>query len=765
METQSLSDEEIRKEQEEERMVDEAFQKVLDCYLASPHRKKVDIITKAYNFAKQAHKGVRRLSGEPYIMHPIAVAQIATQEMGLGSTSICSALLHDVVEDTDYTVEDLENIFGKKIAQIVDGLTKISGGIFGDQASAQAENFRKLLLTMSDDIRVILIKICDRLHNMRTLASQPPNKQYKIAGETLYIYAPLAHRLGLNKIKNELEDLSFRYEHPEEYASIKKKIADTEEKRKKLFDDFTAPIREAIDKLGLHYEIKARVKAPYSIWTKMQNKHVTFEEIYDILAVRIIFTPRSKEEEIDDCFKIYVAINKLYRNHPTRMRDWLSNPKANGYKALHQTFMSKQGQWIEVQIRSEQMNEVAEQGFAAHWQYKDGGELTKDEDELNNWLGTIKEILDDPQPDAMDFLDTVKLNLFASEIFVFTPKGEIKTMPAGSTALDFAFQIHTFIGSHCIGAKVNHKLVPLSHELKSGDQVEIITSKAAHVQPSWINFASTAKAKAKIQGILRRNLRELQKDGEETLKAFLQKNGMELSTANVNKLCLFHEKKTPEKLYLAIGEKNVILTEKDIDCLLENKSQGGSKWKKYVPFLKSDKKKSAETESKEEVTSGALITVGKDFNKKKPVYVTEDNITGYVFPTCCHAIPGDDILGFIDNDGHIDIHLRQCQVANKLKSSYGNRIVDAKWDMHKTLYFDARIQIRGIDRIGMLLDVTNVITTQMNVNIRKIVISCNDGIFDGIIDMGVHDRDDVKLIMENLRDIRGLQEILSVDME
>lgn len=464
MDNQEIQDKES-KDELEEKTIQDAFQHLLDTYLASRHRKKVDIITKAFNFARQAHKGVRRLSGEPYIMHPIAVAQIACEEMGLGSTSICSALLHDVVEDTDYTVEDIENIFGPKIAQIVDGLTKISGGIFGDRASAQAENFKKLLLTMSDDIRVILIKICDRLHNMRTLQSQPANKQYKIAGETLYIYAPLANRLGLNKIKTELENLCFRFEHPEEYANITNKLSFTKEQRDRLFELFTAPIKETLDAMGIDYELKARVKSPYSIWNKMQTKHVTFDEIYDILAVRIIFTPKVRADEIDECFKIYVAISRIYKSHPDRLRDWLSHPKANGYQALHVTLMSKQGRWIEVQIRSDRMNEVAEQGFAAHWKYKDKGEYTEDENELNEWLRTIKEILDDPQPDAMDFLDAIKLNLFASEIFVFTPKGEIKTMPAGCTALDFAFQIHTLLGSHCIGAKVNHKLVPLSHKL------------------------------------------------------------------------------------------------------------------------------------------------------------------------------------------------------------------------------------------------------------------------------------------------------------
>ena len=743
------------REQAEEQMVNKAFKHLLETYMASPHRKKEEIITKAFNFAREAHKGVRRLSGEPYIMHPIAVAQIACEEMGLGSTSICAALLHDVVEDTDYTVEDIENIFGSKIAQIVDGLTKISGGIFGDRASAQAENFKKLLLTMSDDIRVILIKICDRLHNMRTLESQAPNKQYKIAGETLYIYAPLANRLGLNKIKTELENLSFKFEHPEEYASIEAKLASTQEQREILFQQFTDPIRQALDQMGIQYEIKARIKSPYSIWNKMQSKHVAFEEIYDILAVRIIFTPKNQEEEINERFNIYVKISQLYKSHPDRLRDWLNHPKANGYQALHVTLMSKQGRWIEVQIRSNRMDEIAEQGFAAHWKYKEGEEITEDEGELNDWLRTIKEILDDPQPDAMDFLDAIKLNLFASEIFVFTPKGEIKMLPAGCTALDFAFQLHTFLGSHCIGAKVNHRLVPLSHRLQSGDQVEILTSKSQHVDPSWINFVSTAKARGKIQAILRRANRELQKQGENILKEWLAKHNLEQTTPILDKLCELHELQKPEELLQHLGDRTVILGEKDLDEILgKKKSNVSFSWLKRMPFMGREKRR-----NKTEKDEQDLLVVGKDFNKKLPCIITETSVERYIFPSCCHPIPGDDILGYIDNKGRIEIHKRACPVANRLKSSYGNRILDAKWDMHGKMFFEATIEIRGIDRHGLLRDVAEVISSQLNIDMRKLVISGDEGVFDGTIELRVHDRNETQQIIDKLKDIDGIHEV------
>ena len=739
------------KEISDEEMINQAFHELLNDYLNTKHRKKVEIITKAFNFANQAHKGIKRRSGEPYIMHPIAVASIVCNEIGLGSTSICAALLHDVVEDTDYTVEDIENIFGPKIAQIVDGLTKISGGIFGDRASAQAENFKKLLLTMSNDIRVILIKIADRLHNMRTLGSMLPNKQYKIAGETLYIYAPLANRLGLYKIKTELENLSFKYEHPEEYAEIEEKLNATAAERDKVFNDFTAPIRTQLDKMGLKYRILARVKSIYSIWNKMQTNHVPFEEIFDLLAVRIIFEPRNIEEELNDCFDIYVSISKIYKPHPDRLRDWVSHPKANGYQALHVTLMGNNGQWIEVQIRSERMNDVAEQGFAAHWKYKEGGG-SEDEGELEKWLKTIKEILDDPQPDAIDFLDTIKLNLFASEIFVFTPKGELKTMPQNSTALDFAFSLHTDIGSHCIGAKVNHKLVPLSHKLQSGDQVEILTSKSQRVQPQWEVFATTARARAKIAAILRKERKANQKIGEEILNEFLKKEEIRPEETVIEKLRKLHNAKNEEELLAAIGSKAIVLGEADKNELKEKQT---SNWKKYLTFsFGNNKEKQEEKEPQEK----------EKINPKQVLKLTEESLQKkYIMAECCHPIPGDDVLGYVDENDRIIIHKRQCPVAAKLKSSYGNRILATEWDTHKELSFLVYIYIKGIDSMGLLNEVTQVISRQLNVNIRKLTIETEDGIFEGKIQLWVHDVDDVKTICNNLKKIQNIKQVSRVE--
>ena len=738
-------------------MIDEAYARLLRSYTNSNHRKKVDIIQKAYNFALKAHEGDYRSSGEPYIMHPLAVATIISEEMGLGSTSICAALLHDVLDGTDYTIDDIENIFGKKIALIVDGLTKIAGGIFGDKASEQAENFKKLLLTMSEDIRVILIKICDRLDNMRHLDKQPEAKRYKISGETLYIYAPLANRLGLNTIKTELEDLAFKYEHPEEYDAIEKNLAHTKEKREELFDKFTRPIRESLDDMGIQYTIKARIKSPFSIWNKMQKKHVSFDEIYDILAVRIIFTPRTDTDEENECFNIYVALCKLYKSHPDRLRDWLSHPKANGYKALHVTLMSNQGRWIEVQIRSRKMDEIAEQGFAAHWKYKSDSDTEKvAEDELNGWLQTIKEILDDPQPDAMDFLDAIKLNLFASEIFVFSPKGDIITMPANCTALDYAFQIHTFLGAHCIGAKVNHKLVPLSHKLKSGDQIEIITNNSQKVQPAWLNFVTTAKARTKLQTLLRKQDREYAKKGEETLQVWLEQNGLTLSTSNLDKLTEAHRMKHHDQLFIAIAKGDIVLGQKDIDYIYygakgADNAKKRKDWRRYIPFVRSMQKAV--------VKGHEYLTVGKDFDKTQIIEITDENISKYVFPKCCQPIPGDEIIAYVNKKNQIEIHQRSCPEAARLQSSFGSNILVAKWSMSGSMEFRATLALRGIDRKGIIRDVSLVLAGTFDIDIHRMSTLSDDGIFNSEIELKVKDSIALGEVEEQLRQIDGMQSV------
>ena len=738
--TPQLTPQEIR----DEELINAAFQKLIDTYLASNHRRKVDIITKAFHFAKQAHKGVRRRSGEPYILHPIAVAQIACEEIGLGSTSICAALLHDVEEDTDYTNDDLSNLFGPKVANIVEGVTKISGGIFGDKASLQAETFKKLLLTMSDDVRVILIKISDRLHNMRTLQSMLPSKQYKIAGETLYIFAPLADRLGLNKIKTELENLSFKYEHPEEYAEIEKQLAQTQPERDTIFDKFTPPIRQALDEIGMKYTIKARIKSPYSIWRKMQNKHVSFAEVFDILAIRIVFTPKNRAEEVNECYRIYSALTQIYTPHPQRFRDWLSNPKANGYQALHNTFMSKHGKWIEVQIRSDRMDDIAEQGFAAHWKYKEAG-AAYDENELDRWLNSIKEILDDPQPDTLDLLDTIKLNLFTSEIMVFTPKGELKTMPAGSTALDFAFSIHSFLGSHCFGAKVNHKLVPLSYKLRSGDQIEIITSRTQHVQPEWLSFATTAKAKGKIQAILRRENREKQQKGQQQLKQFFADRELEYSIPNIDKLVAFHELTKREELYQAIGSGSLTPSDDDVDLLRGKKR--GSGWRKYIPFIGRKEAKVSHQVDKD---------FAKNLNRKQILTLDEAVLDKCIIAPCCHPIPGDDVMGYINAQGILEIHARSCEHATKLKTRYGNNIIATRWDTHKEKLFDALIGIKGVDSQGVLYAIADVLRGMSQFTVKRITLETTDGIFEGKIQVTVHDTEDVKLICDALKKIENV---------
>lgn len=657
----------------DEEMIQHEFEALLEDYRKTPHRQKIELITDCFEFAKQAHAGIRRRSGEPYIMHPLAVAHIVVKEMGLGSTSICSALLHDVVEDTDYTVEDIEQRFGPKIASIVEGLTKISGGVFGEQASMQAENFRKLILTMSEDIRVILIKIADRLHNMRTLEAQPIEKQYKIAGETLYIYAPLAHRLGLFPIKTELENLAFKYEHPETYAQIEKRLQADKHIQMETYEKFAEPVRRKLKGMGYEFRLEARIKSVYSIWKKMQTKNVPFDGVYDLLAVRIIFKPKPDMSEKDQCWMIYSALTQFYKPHPERIRDWISTPKANGYEALHVTLMTQDGEWVEVQIRTERMHEIAERGLAAHWRYKTGFE---DETELDKWIRAIQEMLKHPQQDAIDFMDTFKLNLFAEEVFVFTPHGEIKIMPQGSTALDFAYMLHTDLGEHCIGAKVNHKLEPLSYVLQGGDQVEVLTSHMQKPQLEWLQWATTAKA-------------------QENLKRRLRRDGI---------LSPEPQKKEEKKEY--------------------------SKWNplRYLP-------------------------------QNRRIYITDESIgTEHHIADCCHPIPGDDVLGYKEENGTITIHKRDCPVAADLKAKHGQFLYAADWKTGDKHTFSCTIHIQGIDKVGMVIEILLVISQKFKMNIGRIDLTGRDGIFEGDIRVFTHNTKEVEDLCKALREIEEVNE-------
>lgn len=732
--------------QEEDAMIQEAFNDLLNGYLASNHRKKVEIIVRAFEFAKEAHKGIRRRSGEPYILHPIAVAKIASQEIGLGSTSICAALLHDVVEDTEFTVEDIEQHFGKKIAQLVSGLTKISGGIFGAKASAQAENFRKLLLTMSEDIRVVLIKMADRLHNMRTLGSMAPAKQYKIAGETLYIYAPLAHRLGLFAIKTELEDLSFKYEHPAAYQEISDKIKATEARRNEVYTDFATPIIEKLKSLGLQFDAKARMKSVYSIWNKMESKHIPFEEVYDLYAMRIIFECDDPAKEKAICWSIYTAITELYRLHPERTRDWLSIPKANGYQALHLTVMGPDGNWVEIQIRSRRMDEIAEKGFAAHWKYKIGE--GDEESELNAWLQTIKEILDNPDPNAIDFLDTVKLNLFATEIVVFTPSGELITLPAGSTVLDVAFNLHTQLGFHCIAGKVNHKLVPLSQKLKSGDQVEVLTSKSQKPKEEWMSFLASAKAKTRLRQALKQAQRPAIETGKEIYEQFLRNNDIKETNESFTKLLGICKVSNRDELYMRIGSGEVTLGDYVVRMM---KKQNESLLSRLI-FRRSKKAadEHAETERKENINRKQTYTLHSD-----------ENGANFVFAPCCNPIPGDNVLGFINDNNEVEVHSMDCPRAQALKASFGPRLLQVKWDVQKQS-FPAQIHIEGIDRFGILQELTQMISSHLAIDIRKMNIEAEKEVFHCDLWIKVADNDVVRDLCAKVAEVNGVKQVARV---
>ena len=730
----------------EDDLIQKEFEALLDDYSKTNHRQKIELITKAFNFAKAAHKGIKRRSGEPYIMHPLAVARIVVKEIGLGSTSICSALLHDVVEDTDFTIEDIENLFGAKIAQIVDGLTKISGGVFGEKASEQAENFRKLLITMSEDVRVILIKIADRLHNMRTLGSMHIAKQYKIAGETQYIYAPLAHRLGLFRIKTELENLSFKFEHPETFELIESKLAVDEEARNLFYIEFSEPIDKKLTEMGYEFKLRARIKSVYSIWRKMSTRNIPFEEVYDILAERIIFKPREGLSEKDQCWMLYSAITELYRPHPERIRDWVSTPKANGYEALHVTVMGPGGRWVEVQIRSERMNDIAEKGLAAHWKYKTG---VADESELDKWLKTIKEMLEHPEPNAIDFMDTFKLTLFASEIFVFTPKGEILTIAQGATALDFAYSVHSDLGNHCIGAKVNHKLVPLSYRLNSGDQVEILTTKKQTPQLEWLDYVTTARAKAKLKALFKKEEKMLVSEGQKSIEKALIACGLQFSNENLVRILNHYNITQRNELYLQAG-KNLLNLDDISKIVFKTKNQNV-----FVKYLKKPFGGSSDSNKQHE-----SVSIDSKIDRKKPIKLTEENagIT-YKFAECCHPIPGDDVLGYVDETETVIIHKRQCSVADKLKSNFGERIISADWATHKVLSYIEILEIKGIDKKGILIQILKIITEGFGVNINKMNIETDAGIFVGQFHIYVHDTEEINNLC---RDIIKIKEVNSV---
>ncbi|MGM0504949.1 MAG: RelA/SpoT family protein [Bacteroidota bacterium] len=710
----------------------------------------IELIRKAFDLAKESHKGVKRKSGEPYIIHPLAVAKIVTSEIGLGAISIACALLHDVVEDTDYTLEDIRHLFGDKIASIIDGLTKIAG-VFDNRSSLQAENFRKMLLTMSDDVRVILIKLADRLHNMRTLDSMLPNKQLKIAGETVYLYAPLAHRLGLYAIKTELEDLSLKYRHPKVYSEIVTKLEDNEKKRQQEINRFALPIIEKLEKHNIEFDINGRPKSIFSIWNKMQSKNIPFEEVYDLMAIRIVFKSLNRETEKAQCWQIYSLITDIYTPKPDRIRDWISSPKTNGYEALHITVMGPGGKWIEVQIRSERMDEIAERGFAAHWKYK--GENSS-ESELDKWIKRIREMLENPKSDALEFLDEFKMNLFSSEIMVFTPKGDLVTLPKYSTALDFAYEIHTEVGNKAIGAKINHKLVPLNYILSSGDQVEIITSNKQRIQKEWLSHVKTAKAKSSITNSLKAETKNRIDIGKKILETKLKELNIHPSSRVFRKILPEYKVKNKDELYSKIGSGIIKLD--DLKKVLKKNTK--NKFVRYWGL------QIAKTTSSAKKTPASKVPKQKErFNYKAPVVIREDTDleeNKYKIAKCCNPIPGDNVIGYKNpKEDYIIIHKAKCPNAIKLMSSQGNYIIKVKWTSQKFLSSLAKLTINGIDRIGIASDITSVISEELDVNIRKIFIETHDGIFEGEIELYVHSVKDLNNLIMDISKIKGVESV------
>lgn len=700
-----------------------------------------ELLRRAFEMAADAHKTMRRKSGEPYILHPLAVARIGVEEIGLGVRSTICALLHDTVEDTDITLEDIEREFGSEIARIVDGLTKISN-VIDVNASQQAENFKKILLTLTDDPRVILIKLSDRLHNMRTLDSMKREKQLKIASETVYVYGPLAHRMGLYNIKTEMEDLSMKYLEPEAYREIARKLAETKRERSRYINEFIRPIKEKLEKIHLDFEIYGRPKSIHSIWNKMKKKGVSFEEVYDLFAIRVILNT-TPEKEKEACWKVYSVITDEYTPSPERLRDWLSNPKSNGYEALHTTVMGPQGKWVEVQVRTKRMNEIAEKGLAAHWKYKEG---TNDESRFDKWFQQIREVLNNPDNDSIDFLQDFKTSFLAEEIYVYTPKGDVKMLPVGSTALDFAFSIHSAVGSQCIGAKVNHKLVPISHKLRSGDQVEIITSAKQKPSEDWINIVVTAKAKTKIKDALKEEKRKVADEGKYTLQRKVEGMGAAFNQHNVDVLAAFYKLQSPLDLYYQISIKAIDLKElKDFHVL-------GDKLEPPKPVRPVIEQKPEHTTLPKK--DAELIIFGE----------SSDKIV-YTLANCCKPIPGDDVFGFVTTGKGLTIHRTNCPNATKLLSNYGHRVVKTKWARNKEISFLTGLKIVGIDDVGVIHKITNLISGEMKININAMTIEAKDGLFYGNVRVYVHDKEELDELVERLKRLPGIETVDRYDTE
>ncbi len=705
-----------------------------------------ELLRRAFEMAVDAHKTMRRKSGEPYILHPLAVAKICVEEIGLGVRSTLCALLHDTVEDTDISLDDIQREFGVEVAKIVDGLTKISN-VMDTNTTQQAENFKKILLTLTDDPRVILIKLADRLHNMRTLDSMKREKQLKISSETVYVYAPLAHRMGLYNIKTEMEDLAMKYMEPDTYKYIAQKLNDTKRERTKYINDFIRPIKEKLDKADFDFDIYGRPKSIHSIWTKMKKKGISFEEVYDLFAIRILVNS-SLEKEKEDCWKVYSIITDEYTPSPERLRDWLSNPKSNGYEALHTTVMGPQGKWVEVQIRTKRMNEIAEKGLAAHWKYKEGKD---DESRFDKWFHQIREALSNQDENSIDFLQDFKTSFLAEEIYVYTPKGEVRMLPVGATALDFAFNVHTAVGSRCIGAKVNHKLVPISYKLRSGDQIEIITSAKQKPNLEWLNFVVTSKAKSKIKDTLKEEKRKTAEEGKYTLQRKLEGMGAAMSQSNLEELANFYKLNSSLDLLYDIAVKKIDLKE------LKEFTTAGDK---LVP-PKPVKPPPVEEKFSAEITS-------KVYNKKDAELIifgeSSDRIQ-YTLANCCKPIPGDDVFGFVTTGEGLKIHRTNCPNAARLMANYGHRVVKTKWAKNKEISFLTGLKIIGLDDVGVIHKITNLISGELKFNISAMTIEAKEGIFEGNVKIFVHDKEELDELVDRLISLPGIERVDRYDTE